>query len=514
MIFQPNRLQQKNFAQLKNTSEYAKMVSGFSITPVCLSKYLCQSCQRRNKNQDHRREPKTHFWSILYFKKTIYTFSYFRYGRGRNFPGQFFTTFRYHCIPRHRICNGPIQFTGTEKASGLHYAGAAIQPTGGDSHGHISERNLKESHRKITKIKAGRLPVCRYYGPAQYEKITVCRDTTVEYRREFGFYFTSGNIKAKNTWDETYRSYLVPQYIARSLNLTNNGSDTLSPMFLTYEDIRFDVGTRKIFTLLRAIQLFGPLFDGIDSYDIRAIDTEDPDYTFTFQTRRSAYPERTRISCKGTLIIDRENYYVKNMTFDYIDYQLLRQTLLTNRRKTSSPFSTHAQLTFVYDSCGQNYISSCHQQTTWKYNLGKDFILIEQPSRHQPGINRLIEKEAFHLFGQNKIKTAYQTDPVLVKIHLAQRYPTGKYDSAFFHRLPPLLDSRKAVGDLNHYMQLETQFRMNDGKTYYPDNYILTNKIDKLGQKNYRQNLEKARKELFLLFGDSRKYPCPSIPSP
>ena len=373
---------------------------------------------------------------------------------------------------------------------------------------------LKKAIEKLQKIKAGRLPVCRYYGPAQYEKITVCRDTTVEYRREFGFYFTSGNIKAKNTWDETYRSYLVPQYIARSLNLTNNGSDTLSPMFLTYEDIRFDVGTRKIFTLLRAIQLFGPLFDGIDSYDIRAIDTEDPDYTFTFQTRRSAYPERTRISCKGTLIIDRENYYVKNMTFDYIDYQLLRQTLLTNRRKTSSPFSTHAQLTFVYDSCGQNYISSCHQQTTWKYNLGKDFILIEQPSRHQPGINRLIEKEAFHLFGQNKIKTAYQTDPVLVKIHLAQRYPTGKYDSAFFHRLPPLLDSRKAVGDLNHYMQLETQFRMNDGKTYYPDNYILTNKIDKLGQKNYRQNLEKARKELFLLFGDSRKYPCPSIPSP
>ena len=107
-----------------------------------------------------------------------------------------------------------------------------------------------------------------------------------------------------------------------------------------------------------------------------------------------------------------------------------------------------------------------------------------------------------------------RTGSVLVKIHLAQRYPTGKYDSAFFHRLPPLLDSRKAVGDLNHYMQLETQFRMNDGKTYYPDNYILTNKIDKLGQKNYRQNLEKARKELFLLFGDSKKYPCPGIPSP
>ena len=104
------------------------------------------------------------FGVYFYFKKTIYTFSYFRYGRGRNFPGQFFTTFRYHCIPRHRICNGPIQFTGTEKASGLHYAGAAIQPTGGDSHGHISERNLKESHRKITKNKSRtftRLPLLR-----------------------------------------------------------------------------------------------------------------------------------------------------------------------------------------------------------------------------------------------------------------------------------------------------------------------------------------------------------------
>ena len=53
---------------------------------------------------------------------------------------------------------------------------------------------LKKAIEKLQKIKAGRLPVCRYYGPAQYEKITVCRDTTVEYRREFGFYFTSGKI--------------------------------------------------------------------------------------------------------------------------------------------------------------------------------------------------------------------------------------------------------------------------------------------------------------------------------
>ena len=83
----------------------------------------------------------------------------------------------------------------------------------------------------------------------------------------------------------------------------------------------------------------------------------------------------------------------------------------------------------------------------------------------------------------------------------------------FFHRLPPLLDSRKAVGDLNHYMQLETQFRMNDGKTYYPDNYILTNKIDKLGQKKLSsESGKKARKELFLLFGDSKNIPARVFP--
>ena len=185
------------------------------------------------------------------------------------------------------------------------------------------------------------------------------------------------------------RSDLVPQYIARSLNLTNNGSDTLSPMFLTaYEDIRFDVGTRKIFTLLRADPTLGPLFDGIDSYDIRAIDTEDPDYTFTFQTRRSAYPERTRISCKGTLIIDRENYYVKNMTFDYIDYQLLRQFFdQPTGENAVHLFSTHAQLTFVYDSCGQNYISLLPSTNHLEIQPGKRFYpdrtTFPAPTRYQ-----------------------------------------------------------------------------------------------------------------------------------
>ena len=85
------------------------------------------------------------------------------------------------------------------------------------------------------------------------------------------------------------------------------------------------------------------------------------------------------------------------MTFDYIDYQLFRQVILTDRRKTASPFSTQATLTFGYTPEGQIYIRSCKQETRWKHDLGKDFILIEQPSRMHPASGKLIEKRSFLL---------------------------------------------------------------------------------------------------------------------
>ena len=186
------------------------------------------------------------------------------------------------------------------------------------------------------------------------------------------------------------------------------------------------------------------------------------------------------------------------MTFDYIDYQLLRQTLLTNRRKPVHlfrPMPNSPSFMIVADkTISLPAINKPPGNTTW----GKDFILIEQPSRHQPGINRLIEKEAFHLFGQNKIKQPIRQDPVLVKIHLAQRYPTGKYDSVFS---PPasLLDSGKQSVTLNHYMQLETQFRMNDGKPIIRIIIYLQNKIDKLGQKLSSESGKSPQRIVFTL---------------
>lgn len=356
--------------------------------------------------------------------------------------------------------------------------------------------------KKLKKKNAGRHPLCRHYGPAQYEKITQCHDTTVEYRREYGYYFTSGDIKSKNVWDQTYRSYMVPEYMARSCNLSIDGRDTLSPMFLTSEDIRFDIGTRKIFTLIRAIQLYGPLFSGIENYDIKPIESDSLDYTFSFKTVPSAYPDRTRISCKGIFVIDKEKQCLKKMTFDYIDYQLLRQILLSQHRKTTSPFSTKAELIFAYDSNEYCYIRSCRQQTNWKYNLDNNFILIEQPSRHRPGINRLVEKEAFHCYNLKNIPERLQTNEMLVKIHLAQRYPTGIYDPEIFQHLPFLLPTREVYEHLSRYIPIAAQFRMNNDKPYYPDNYILTSPLDTKSRKIYHQNLRATRNELFELFGN------------
>lgn len=364
-----------------------------------------------------------------------------------------------------------------------------------------TEELLKIASSKLSKNKTRRIPLCYYYGPAQYEKITWCKDSAIEYRHEYGFYFYSGDIKPRNSWDATYRSYLFPEYMAKSYSLTVDGSDTLIPIYLTTEDTRFDVGTRKIFTLIRAVQLFAPLFNGTEYYEIKAMDSDSPDHVFSFKTKTTAYPNQVRISCKGSFTIDRERRELKSMDFDYIDYQLLRQVLLTNRRKTSSPFSTRASLTFAYDSSGQNYVRSCKQSTTWKYDLSPDFILIEQPSRIHPGINKLVEEEAFYCYKLKDIPTELQTNRTLVKIHLAQRYPQGIYNPDVFRKLTPLLDSRRARADLNRYMDLEKQFQRHNGRAFYPENYILHSLSDKQSLQLYHENLYDTRVSLFESFG-------------
>lgn len=365
----------------------------------------------------------------------------------------------------------------------------------------LSTRRLLELvSGKLKKMKASRIPLCRYCGPVQYEKITLCQDTVVEYRKEYGLYFTSGNVQPYNFWDKTFRSYFVPEYIARSYNLTLNAQDTLIPLFLTSGNSRYDIGTRKIFTLFRAIQLYGPLFAPLKHYDIQPVETDSLDYTFSFKTRPKSYPDQIRISCKGTFTVDRNEVYLKSINFDYIDYQLLRQILISNQRKTASPFCTKAKLTFAVDSNGQHYIRSCHQTTSWKYDLSENFLLIEQPSRDFPGQNRLVEEEAFYYYKQNSIPPALQTSKILSQIHLAHRYPTGAYSPEVFRRLPQLLDIAQAHRDLSRYMKLEDQFKVHHNIPYYPENYLLDSDIDVKERANYLKNLYDTRRRLFDLF--------------
>lgn len=363
------------------------------------------------------------------------------------------------------------------------------------------EKILRTASNQLKKQKAPRIPACRYYGNAQYEKQTLCYDTVVEYRRESGFYFTSGNVIPNNIYDRTYRSYFVPQYMARSYNLTTDGQDTLTPSFLTSGSVRYDIGTRKIFTLQRAIQLFGPLFSDRKYYEIHPVDTDSTDYVFSFQTRPEAYPQNIRISCKGTFTIDREHLRLKKMDFDYIDYQLLRQILLSNQRKTASPFSTQASLVFAYDSSGRNYIQSCRQKTIWKHDLDENFILIEQPSRDLPGFHQLVEKEVFVCQDYRQIPQELQTPKMLSQIHLAHRYPIGNYSPEIFHQIPYQLDDEKARQELGRFMKLEDQFNVNSDKPYYPENYLLNTDIDAKERATYMKNLSAARKRILDSFG-------------
>lgn len=371
------------------------------------------------------------------------------------------------------------------------------------------EELLNKAVSQISRPIRDQAPLCRSYGRSQYEKITEYHDRALESRREFGYYFTSGNVRCKNVWDKAFRSYFIPTHSARSFNLTNDGSDTLSPLYITTENARFDAGTRKIFTLMRTVQLYAPLFAPLRFYEIHPMESDSLDYVFSFQTVPSHYPDDIRISCKGSFTLDYQTYRLKSMTFDYIDYQLFRQVILTDRRKTASPFSTRAELTFGYTTEGEIYIRSCRQETQWKHDLGQDFILIEQPSRMHPASGKLIEKEAFYCHEYLPVREDLRTQTVLTRIHVIQRNPAGLYDPELFRTLPVLLDHKKAIADLNRFKNIEQQFRDNSEKTYYPDNYVNGfNGFSGKGRadKGYQLNLRTVRRQLF------EQFPVPETP--
>lgn len=365
---------------------------------------------------------------------------------------------------------------------------------------------LEKAMGKLKKLPRHTLPYCNFEGKAQYEKITEYFNRTLEYRREYGYYFTSGDVTPRDHFDQRFRSYFVPIFSARSLNLSNNGRDTLSSLYMTTEEQRYDAGTRKVFTLLRAIQLNGPLFSGTKAYNISPVESNSPDYVFSFQTRSEAYPTNTQITCRGTFEIDIEQHVLKKISFDYVDYQLYRQILLSGKRKIGSPFSTRAEILISYDEQDQPYIRSCTMETYWKNNPGEQYLLVEQPSRLLPAMGNLIEKEAFYCYDYREMEERLRNRNTLSRIHLMQRNPVGAYDPSLFARLPILLENQKAVSELSKFMDLEDQYELNDNRSYYPYNYLIgfngAGRYDPL----YEENNQKERAKFF------ENFPPPSYP--
>jgi hypothetical protein len=360
---------------------------------------------------------------------------------------------------------------------------------------------LARAEKKLKKLPRSTPPYCHFFGEARYEKITEYARQAVEYRREHGYYFTSGNVTPADLWDSRFCSYFLPARIARSCNLTNDGRDTLNPLYMTTDEARFDAGTRKLFTLLRAVQLHGPLFAGTRNYEIVAIETNASRYRYRFQTRAGAYPDKVRMTCRGTLTIDYERQELDSISFDYIDYQLFRQPLLGERDRTSAPFSTRAEVTLARDEAGGTRFASCLQETRWKYDLSEEFALVEQPSRLDPARGELVEREAFWCDSYRPVPRDLRDRQTRAKIHAVQRNPAGEYDSLFFSRLAPMLDDARAIADLSRFRPIEEQFRYHSGRSYYPENHLRGfNGVVTRDDESFREAIDRVRKQLFSLF--------------
>jgi hypothetical protein len=343
-------------------------------------------------------------------------------------------------------------------------------------------------------------PYCNFAGEARYEKITAYRRRVVEYRREMGHYFTSGDVVPRDAWDSRFRAYFVPARSARSRNLAANGEDLLDPVYVTTDEERFDAGTRKVFTLLRALQLHGPLFAGTKNHEFTLVEGNTARFLYAFQTQPGAYPDRTRVTCRGTLSIDRERLELDTMTLDYIDYQHYRGLLLGARASDDSPFTTRAVITFARDADGRTRVASCHQETRWKYNPGDGYAIVELPSRPAPARGELVEREAFLLVDYRPLPARLRDQATTARIHAVQRNPAAPHDSTLFLRLAPLLPDSAAVADLSRREPLDAQFRDNSGRYYYPEHP--RNGFNGVTRQDdaFREELDVARRKLFELF--------------
>jgi len=324
----------------------------------------------------------------------------------------------------------------------------------------ISDRSLSQIIRKVSsqltrKMKTQSYPYPNFYGNARYEKIVESKGNAIQFDRDYGLFLTTGNVKYTE-WDIQYALRFYPVYSAYSFRLSNSGKDTLKFHYLiggANYNKNFDSNSRKIFTAMRALTLYGPLFTSPGYYTYQLIDNSNNTYTIKFSPKKKYYLKKIRALCYGTLQIDKQTLRLKSMlleNFTYHHHTLVRKF----NNHALSPFSSRMDIQFSYN--GKNcYIHDCYLETHWEHPKNELYKAIEVASRPYPDRNKIIEKEAWQVENINSFP--HESDEIFRK---STTVIYGKYAKEVF-TIPSLLtDAPKAIQNLNQYMDIEKQYRL------------------------------------------------------
>ncbi|MCM1030119.1 MAG: hypothetical protein NC410_01570 [Oscillibacter sp.] len=324
----------------------------------------------------------------------------------------------------------------------------------------ISDRSLAQIIKKVSsqlnrKIKAQSYPYPNFYGNARYEKIVESKGKAIQFDRDYGLFLTTGNVK-HTEWDLQYAFRFYPVYSAYSFRLSNSGEDTLKFHYLTggaNYNKNFNSNSRKIFTAMRALTLYGPLFTSPSYYTYKLIDNSNNTYTIAFSPKKKYYLKKIRTLAYGTLQIDKQDLHLKSMQledFTYHHHSLVRKF----NNHAQSPFSSRMNVRFSYE--GENcYIHTCYLETHWEYPKNELYKAIEVASRPYPDRNKIVEKEAWQV--ENIDSFPHESDEIFRK---STTVVYGRYAEEVFKTPSLLTAAPQAIQDLNQYMDIEKQYQL------------------------------------------------------
>lgn len=333
---------------------------------------------------------------------------------------------------------------------------------------------LSQVHKQLQRKYKAKDWLCRFYGNGVYSKSVECNGRNVQLFHEYGLFLTSGNTSLKDRFDVEYRMRFIPVYTARSYDLNCSGTDTLKYTSIIgnkkREALRYDATSQKIFTIIRTIYLYGPLFTPPEYFEFKLIDIDSSFYTIYFATKPECFPRKIQGFSRGILQIDRKNRQLQNITFEYFDYYLY--TLSPNPPR-KIPYITKVKATLAYDREKYAYIEQATCETQWKYRADYEagIYSIEKPSRPFASQNQLIEKENWKIESYQPVPQQYQIPQIAVQAAYAS-YSTGIYDPQFIKKYPNPFATSEALTSLNRYLDLEQQYIEHNNKLYWTEDRV------------------------------------------